>query len=237
MRPSLVTLLLALASLGVACGGFEGEGMRPEGIRVVSGRIVPPDPRVLSRGQVALQLAAVSIDAREDAPVRAFAAGSAFNPAEGGSFRIALPTDHAFVLLFQVPKTSAPEPGTLVARIRFPKNAGGELGDILGAKAQNAPDLADLDLGTVEISRTQLSGGNGPADNIVLLGEKQSKNPLAVQDSDGDGVPDKDDPDDDDDLIPDEGDDDANGDGVPDRLQSLDSLADEDGDRVPDALE
>ncbi len=229
--------VLGLACLGLGCSGFDGEGMRPDGIRVVSGRIIAPDPRVLFRGQVALQLAAVSIDAREDAPVRAFAAGTAFNPAEGGSFRIALPSDHAFVLFFQVPKTSAPEPGTLVARFRFPKNAGGDLGDVLGAKAQNAPDLADLDLGTVEISRPQLSGGNGPADNIVLLGEKQSKNPLSVQDSDGDGVPDKDDPDDDDDLIPDDGDDDANGDGVPDRLQSLDSLADEDGDRVPDALE
>ena len=80
----------------------------------------------------------------------------------------------------------------------------------------SAGESADLDLGTVEISRTQLSGGNGPADNIVLLGEKQSKNPLSVQDSDGDGVPDKDDPDDDDDLIPDDGDDDANGDGVVD---------------------
>ncbi|MFO0726848.1 MAG: hypothetical protein U1E65_23890 [Myxococcota bacterium] len=229
-------LLLAVFALA-ACNGFEGGNTKPDGVRILSGRIVPPDPTLLSRGQVALELAAASVDASQESPVRAFAAGLSFNPADGSSFRIALPSDHAFVLFFQVPRTSAPEPGTLVARLRFPKNAAGDLTDILPAKGENAPDLQDIDLGTVEITRPANASGNQAADNVVLLGEKQSKNPLAAQDSDGDGVPDKDDPDDDDDLIPDEGDDDANGDGVADRFQSLDSLADMDGDRVPDALE
>ena len=237
---------LVASALGTACtGGFDGEPLPPDGSRLISGRLEPPAPELLSRRQVALQLVAISIDAREEQPVRDFSVGVPFNPsgegAEPSTFRIAVPTDRSVALFFQVPVDSGRDLGQLVARVRFAANASGELTDLISGRTRNAPELRDLELGIVKITRpgaSQPGDGEGRiGENVVILGEDASINPLAVNDIDGDGVPDLEDADDDDDLIPDEGDLDANGDDIPDESQSLAALGDEDGDSIPDLLE
>lgn len=237
--------LIALALLPACAGGFSGEIEPEEGTRVISGKLEQPDPEVLARRQVALQLAAIGIDAREDPPIGALYTGVPFNPAGEGiapsTFRIAVPTDRAVVLFFQVPTDSTRGAGQLAARVRFAEGASGDLTDILSGRTRNAPSLRDIDLGLVKITRPPSSepGEDGAriGDNVVVLGDGESINPLSINDIDGDGVPDLEDADDDDDLTPDEGDLDANGDHIPDQEQSLDALADEDDDRVPDLLE
>lgn len=241
MRRSIAITALSV----VACGGFDGEGQRPEGVRVISGKLAPLDPTVLGPRQVALQLAAARLDAREPAPLVELLSGTPFNPAGEGtapaSFRLALPTDRTYVLIFQVPVGDGSGPGQIAGRVRFSASPGGPLTDLLSGRTRDAPVLRDLDLGVVKITRPAASeGADGSSrigDNVVILGEGESIHPLAGNDIDGDGVPDLEDPDDDDDLIPDEGDLDANGDDIPDQSQSLDALPDDDGNGVPDAMQ
>jgi hypothetical protein len=243
MRSSL--LVFVLASSSACAGGFSGEITPPEGTRVVSGKLDPVDPEVLSRSQVALQLVAVAIDAREEAPIREVVVGVPFNPAGDGAspstFRIAIPTDRSVALFFQVPIDSGRGIGQLAARVRFAKNGSGDLTDVLSGRTRNAPTLLDLDLGRVKITAPSASqpgeGGARIGDNVAILGEGESANPLSINDIDGDGTPDLEDSDDDDDLIPDDGDQDANGDDIPDLEQSLEALTDSDDDSVPDVLE
>jgi len=241
-KTQLCALLLAFC----ACNNdFDGTGETPEGQRLVTGRLVPPAPMDLSRRPIALQIAAAAIDAREEEPIRAFVVSPPFNPAGNGgrpvSFRIGLPIERSFILFLQVPVDASNRIGELVARFRFPRSASGELADVLSGRLPTlSTPLADLDLGVVQITGADPSPGASPlAGNVVLLGEGTAINPLALNDTDGDGSPDFDDPDDDNDLVPDEGDDDANGDGVPDAQQTFDALRhlDENGDQIPDVFQ
>ena len=60
---------------GAACGKqFNDEPAPPEGQRLITGKLYPPAVRDLAEQAVALQLAAVAIDGREDDPITAFAA-------------------------------------------------------------------------------------------------------------------------------------------------------------------
>jgi hypothetical protein len=248
-RAEALAALCLAAPLAAACGPtFDGSAAPPPEHRVVTGRLVPPTQAELSRQPVALQLAAVSIDARESEPVRSFEVSRAFSPAANGgrpvSFSLALPYERSYVLVLQVPVDGAPRLGQLVARLRFPRSASGEIGDVLSGRAPGVDGpMSDLDLGTVKITSLAPSNPDDGLDprlrNVVLLGEGEAANPLAINDADGDGTPDLDDADDDDDLIPDSGDDDANGDGVPDGMQGFSALAgfDADGDGIPDAFD
>lgn len=237
--PRLTVAALVLGS--AACGGFEGS-TSPGGVRLVTGQLEPPPASVLSRGQVALQVAAAQLDARESPALVGLVLGASFSPgANGGApvrFRLALPVEHSHVLFFQVPVDGAGRLGQLVARVRFPRSSTGELGDLIGGRGSEVAVAGELDLGVVKISSARASqGGDLPASFVAVLGEEGSKNPLAQNDVDGDGVPDLDDADDDDDLIPDEGDPDDDGDDIPDDQQTLDALPDGDGDLIPDLFE
>ncbi len=238
---SWVPLLVAIT----ACGSdeFEGAAGPPTGHRLITGAITPPSASDLAQSTVALQVAAVAIDARQPQPFTAFKVSPAFDPgANGGlpvSFSMALPVDTSFMLYLQVPVGGREGLGTLVARMRFATDDSGALTDVINGRAVGvSTPLASLELGTMKISADSTSNG-GLAENVVLLGEGGSVNPLALNDADGDGSPDLSDPDDDGDLIPDDVDDDANGDGIPDASQGYDSLRDRDanGDRVPDPFQ
>ena len=238
----------AIAALALAgCDGqsFDGAGGPPAGQRLITGAIRPPSASDLAQSTVALQVAAVSIDARETQPFTAFSVSPAFDPAANGglpvAFRMALPVDRAFMLYLQVPSGGREGLGTLVARMRFAKDDTGALTDVLNGRALGVTTpLASLDLGTMKITAAAPSNAaGGLGENVVLLGEDESVNPLSLNDADGDGTPDLDDADDDDDLIPDAADDDANGDGLPDAVQGYDALRDRDdnGDRIPDPFQ
>ncbi|MCK6548732.1 hypothetical protein L6R52_23005 [Myxococcota bacterium] len=241
------TLALALT----ACGGAFGEPTpRAEGQRLVTGALTPPDASTFSRRPVALELAAARLDARGEDPVLAFVAGPAIDPSSNGgrpvAFRVALPTDASFVLFFQVPVEGPGRVGQLVAPIRFTRDASGVLTDLLGGRSGGSETpLADVDLGVVDITVATGPGSAKVCDEAegctfthqVIAGEGGSVNPLAINDTDGDGTPDLDDDDDDDDLIPDRADDDANGDALPDAAQTLDALTDGDADGTPDRFE
>ena len=159
-------------------------------------------------------------------------------------FSLSIPDDRPHVLFFQVPVARKGALGQFVARIRFARDASGRLSDILNGRAPGVTArLADLDLATVKIAvgRTSngMDGASPLADNVAVLGEGDSRNPLKINDTDGDGTPDHDDPDDDNDLTPDVGDTDANGDGVPDAQQGFEALLalDSDDNLIPDVLE
>ena len=240
---------ILLAVLITSCGGdLSNPSGPPAGHRLVTGRLVPPSQTELSRQPIALQLAALSIDGRMDPPIVSRVVSRSFSPAANGgqpvSFSLALPDDRPHVLLFQVPVARQDALGQLVARVRFAQDANGTLGDVLNGRAPGVTArLADLDLGTVKISVGRTSNppdGTSPlADNVAVLGEGDSRNPLKINDTDGDGTPDLDDADDDNDLTPDMGDSDANGDGIEDAQQRFDVLLalDEDDNLIPDILE
>jgi len=230
---------LPLLLLAAACGGAD-PGAAPDGVRVVTGRLLPPDAALFSRMQVALQFAAVALDARESSPLVDLHVGPAFNPgANGGqpvTFNLALPADQTFVLFFQVPVDSGQRLGRLAARITFAKNGAGDLATLLPGRLSDGGPVSDLDLGVVNIESVRASEGMDGS-HVATLGSGGSSNPLAQNDVDGDGVPDVDDADDDDDLVPDEGDTDANGDDVPDDQQTLEALQDDNANDVPDLFE
>lgn len=233
----------ALAA-GAACtgiGGFEGPSERPSGVRVISGELrAPAEGSVAPRDIVGLQLALVEVDTSSGTAsgIRAVYTSPVFDAsAELGAttrFSAQVPMNRTVALVFQIPRGSPGGLGRFAASVRFPRRAGGELTDVLPGATQ------DLELGVLEIER-------GPSavapDGSVLaglprvrLGEGESKNPLAVNDVDGDGLPDFEDPDLDGDFIPNELDDDADGDGIRDVHQSLDALEDSEGSGVPDVM-
>lgn len=234
MKSTLPVTLTLLA----ACGGFETSAP-VAGVRLITGQLEPPDPALFTRGQVALQLAAAELDAREEPALVSLVLGAAFNPsAQSGDptrFRLAVPADRSFVLFFQVPVDNGVRLGRLAARVRFPRGASGDLTDLVGGRGSDTGLSTDLDLGVVKIAASGTSETG--VSYVAVLGEDRSINPLAQNDVDGDGVPDVDDADDDDDLIPDEGDTDANGDDIPDEAQTLDALPDDDADLTPDLFE
>jgi hypothetical protein len=262
-RVSLCVLVGASIAVSIAvsaCGfGFEdSKGVRPKDGRLVYGKMRPPSPMLFTRQPLALELVAASLDARADEPVLAFYSGTPFSPAANGgllvSFRLAIPSRRVrsdgssvpatVVMFFQVPVDRGNGIGHLIAPLRFARNASGKLTDLLYGKiGTSAVPMKDLDLGTVEMTLATRpappAGGTAEATNCrptyqVLLGEGESNNPLKINDADGDGIPDFDDPDTNKDMIPDELEVDADQDAVPDVAQSLDALPDGEGCGVPD---
>jgi hypothetical protein len=120
------------------------------------------------------------------------------------------------------------------------------LTDVLsGRTGPSLVPLANLDLGVVDITVASEPGSDKVCDETttcvrtyqVVVGEGDSRNPLAINDADGDGTPDLDDNNDDNDVTPDEGDEDGNGDGIPDGAQTIDALPDDDGNGLPDRFQ
>lgn len=233
-------LSLVVGTLLAGCGSF-GEPSPPlEGERLLTGRLVSPSAEEIGPTVVALQPLALAVDGRTEEKVILTRQGDAFSPSANGGlpvpFRISVPSDQPFMLLFQTPGQGSVGLGRLVARFRFPKDGSGGLTDVVSAPLPGVPS-PDLELGVVKISLS--SAVEGDREGLVLFDGGEDKNPLGQNDIDGDGSPDVEDADDDADFIPDEGDLDENGDGVPDADQSFDVLLamDQDGDHVPDVLD
>ena len=235
--------LLACVSAGCGgIGGFEGPSERQSGLRVISGEIAAPAQGVLApRDTVGLQLALVEVDTSSGAGsgVRAVYTSAVFDPSaelnQTARFAVAVPILKTLAMVLQIPRGSPGGLGRFGALIRFESRASGELTDVLPGAAQ------DIDLGRLEFERgptvSDSDGVSRPGLPRVRLGEGESKNPLRVNDVDGDGLPDYEDADSDGDFLPNELDPDADGDGIIDVFQSLSSLADAEGSGVPDVME
>lgn len=233
---------LALAFTFVGCGGIEQTAL-PQNQRLISVQITPEDASKLSLQSVALQLAAVSVDARLDSPVLDFQASNPISPnANAGApvrMDLTLPMDGSYLIYIQVPIDGRKGLGKMVARLRFPTGQADAWSGLLsGRSAGVTTALSDLDLGILSLVSTN-TGDDSSRDIVIELGDGTSENPLSINDSDADGTPDFDDADDDNDFIPDTVDEDANGDGIPDQQQSYEALLrfDTDGDQVPDIFQ
>jgi hypothetical protein len=217
------TSALGALALGVGltgCDGFTGgAGDKPEGFRLIEGRLSLPDEDLLGRQVTGLQVAALHLDA--DGGITAFTS-SVFDPSTQraeAAFVATVPGDLDVVLVLQVPSGSQRGPGPFLGAF----DAAGER---LVPRGED-----DLELGVLTVQR----GVRVPADTTLVGGAGAL--PAAQTDSDGDGLTNDRDDDDDGDDVADGADDDVAGDGVADALQRLDALPDDDGNGVPDALE
>ena len=232
------------SSAGLPDQCLDSEGIPAVGCRAFIGRLRLPAAKELTNGSFPLQIAAVGFEAQKTAPAAGngdagsdtdAAAPAAVQPrfffgptfardAGAGSngsypFSIVVPCRLAVHLLLQVPRGSGiAAPGRLVARMRFAADEGGTPSSLVPEQRGDlcAGTAATHDLGEVFL----------PASGDITLGSAGSRNPLALIDSDGDGIPDLADSDDDDDGLADLVDEDANGDGLPERIQQLSSLPD-----------
>jgi len=213
--------LAALLTTLTGCDGFTGgAGDKPEGFRLVEGRLSLPDEDLLGRQVTGLQVAALHLDA--DGGVTAFPS-AVFDPSTQraeAAFVATVPGDLDVVLVLQVPSASQRGPGAFLAA--FVADGGEQL-------VPRGED--DLALGVLSVAR----GARVPADTTLVGGAGAI--PAAQTDSDGDGLTNDRDDDDDGDDIADGADDDVAGDGVADALQGLAALPDDDSDGVPDALQ
>lgn len=220
----MMTTTPALAvALGVGltgCDGFTGgAGDKPEGFRLIEGRLSLPDEDLLGRQVTGLQMAALHLDA--DGGITAFTS-AVFDPSTQraeAAFVATVPGDLDVVLVLQVPSGSQRGPGPFLGAF----DAGGER---LVPRGED-----DLELGVLIVER----GVRVPADTALVGGAGST--PAVQTDSDGDGLTNDRDDDDDGDEIADDVDADVAGDGVEDAMQRLDALSDDDGNGVPDALE
>jgi hypothetical protein len=218
MKWMMTTTALALGLSG--CDGLTGgAGDKPEGFRLIAGRLSLPDEDLLGRQVTGLQVAALHLDA--DGGITGFPS-AVFDPSTQraeAAFVTTVPGDLDIILVLQVPAGSQRGPGKFLGVF----DADGER---LVPRGED-----DLALGTLTVTR----GARVPADTILVGGAGSS--PAAQTDSDGDGLTNDRDDDDDNDGVADAADDDVAGDGVPDALQRLEALTDDDDDGVPDALE
>jgi glycosidase len=229
--------LIALGLLLAGCGnGFTSSSTQPPpDYRLITGHLSPPDPRIFAKQPLALELVGVSLDARAQDPVLAFYSGTPVSATSNGrdpaTVRLAVPQTHSLVLFFQIPTDGYSGIGQMVAPLRFPRNASGMLTDVIRGKMPSSTvPLKDIDLGVMDIT---MSGRSFQ----VLLGMGSSVNPLKINDINGNGVSDFDDPDSNNDFIPDDQETVSNADGVPDADESLNALPDADGDGIPDRFE
>ncbi len=212
--------MVILAMLCASCDGFSGKaGDRPEGFRLVEGRVrIPDDSSLLGRQVTGLQLAALHLIG--GGGVTADVSG-VFDPSvqrNEAAFVATVRDDVDFVLVLQVPSATQRGPGSF-------------LGVFLDGDETLLPrGEDDVNLGVIDIVR----GARVPADTVLRSGPGSS--PAAQTDSDGDGLTNDIDDDDDEDGIPDVSDPDRAGDGIDDALQILSALPDDDGDGVPDLL-
>ena len=216
----------------------------PSSQRVVSVEIDPADATKLSLRPVALQLAAVAVDARLDSPVLDFRASRAVSPGSNSGapvrMSVALEMDRSYLLYLQVPVDGRVGLGRMVGRLLFQTGQGSSRTSVLNGRAVGINSaLSDLDLGLLTLTSGRSDADDSSRDLIIEVGEDTSVNPLSANDSDADGTPDFDDADDDNDFIPDDVDDDSNGDDIPDSQQSYEALLkfDADGDQVPDLFQ
>jgi glycosidase len=239
---------IALLGLSACSNSFTGsDDPIGEGRRLVTGKMRTPDPAMFQKYPIALELVGASLDAQQPDPLQDFATGIPFSPSGNGdqpvTFRLALTTDRTYALFFQIPAEGTGGIGHLLAPLRFSKDSSGELTDVLsGRTGPSLSPMPSIDLGVIDITVASEPGSDKVCDETescvrtyqVVVGEGESKNPLATNDTDGDGTPDLDDNNDDNDVTPDEGDEDANGDGTPDVAQTIDALADDDANGIPD---
>ena len=122
------------------------------------------------------------------------------------------------MLVLQVPSSSARGVGSFLGQLRFE-------GTTLVPRGED-----DIDVGTLTVEK----GARVPADTTLSCSANDS--PLLQVDSDGDGSVNDVDSDDDDDGSADAADADVAGDGVDDAKQLLETLPDDNGDGVADAL-
>ena len=211
-----VVVVVALSGCG-AFGG--GAGARPEGFRLIEGRLQVPDEDLLGRNVTGLKMAALHVDA--DGGVVPFVS-DVFDPAAArGEAAFVAAVDGRFdsVLILQVPSSSARGVGSFLGQLRFD-------GRELLPRGED-----DIDLGAVTVA----TGARVPADTVLEVAAGSS--PLSQVDTDGDGSVDAVDNDDDDDGVLDGADADVAGDGVDDALQLLEALPDDDGDGVANIVD
>ena len=205
---------------GAGCSALSGgAGDRPEGFRLVEGRLSLPEKALLGRQVTGMQMAALFLDA--DGGVEPFVS-EVFDPAAvrgEAAFVAAVRGDVDVVFVAQVPSSSARGLGSFVALLVF------DDGRSLVPRGDQ-----DLELGTLLVQ----TGARIPADTQLQIGAGNS--PLAQVDTDSDGVNDASDDDDDNDGAPDDSDADDADDGVDDARQALEALPDDDGDGVADLL-
>jgi hypothetical protein len=210
---------LTLLFAGACAPLTGGAGDRPEGFRLVQGRLTLPDQDLLGRQVTGLQVAALHLGA--DGSIAPFVS-EVFDPATARSeaaFVVVVDGALDSVIVLQVPSSGGRGTGGFLGQLVFS-------GDTLVPRGED-----DIDLGAVVV----VAGARVPADTTLVPAAGGS--PIAQTDSDGDGSTNDVDDDDDDDGIDDDGDSDVAGDGVEDVLQVLSALADDDNDGVADALQ
>jgi hypothetical protein len=222
--PALIAALTALASpvvlSSVGCDGFTGQqGDKPEGFRLVQGRLLVPDEDLVGRQVTGLQVAALGLDAEGGIAVFPSAVFDPSAQRAEASFVATVAGDRDVVVVLQVPSGTQRGVGSFLGLYTF------DGGESLVPRGED-----DVDIGTLEVQR----GARVPAD--TTLGGGAGSSPSAQTDSDTDGLPNDRDDDDDDDGTADANDTDVAGDGVDDALQRLSALPDVDADGVPDAL-
>jgi hypothetical protein len=217
----VVAVVAVVAVLGAAaCVPLTGgAGDRPEGFRLVSGRLSLPDEDLLGRQVTGLQVAALHLAA--DGAILPFVS-AVFDPATArseASFVVTVDGALDSVIVLQVPSSGGRGAGAFLGQLVFD-------GTTLVPRGED-----DVDLGTV----TVVAGARVPADTTLVPDAGGS--PIAQTDSDGDGETNEVDTDDDGDGVPDGADADVAGDGVDDAGQVLAALTDDDDDGVADALQ
>lgn len=258
--------LLAIAGAGAGCVGADPpdayactarDGAAFKSCRTFHGRLRLPHPSDLRLETRALQVAAIGFRATTSpSTADGGASGGATNKvtylyfsgptfaAEAGAgqqatlpFALAVPCNLTVNLLLQTPRDGAGAvPGVMLAPMTFDDGSGNttttlvppQQDDACGEKT-NAWDLGIVDL--VLTKSTPITGAT------VTLGKGNSKSPLSLIDSDGDGTPDAADSDDDDDGKSDAFDTDVQGDGILDKAQTLSALPDQNKDGVADLLQ
>ena len=229
-RLGLGLLLHALSACVLVClvGGcpalIGGQGDRPEGFRLVDGKLQAPEEDLLGRQVTGMQIAGLALDGAGGVDVFPSAVFDPAGDRAQSSFLAPVHGERSFVVVLQVPSASTRGPGAFLGVLRFEDGLGGETTLI-------PPGLDDIQLGTLTVTR----GTRVPGDNLLVAGS--ANNPLAQVDTDDDGTVDALDSDDDDDGTDDGSDSDRGGDGVEDALQILAALPDTDTDGVPDLLE
>jgi hypothetical protein len=218
-RATAVVLVVGGVTAGGCTGLTGGAGDRPEGFRLVEGRLSLPDRDLLGRQLTGLQIAALHVDG--EGAVVPFVS-DIFDPSVARAeaafvVPVAAAVDH--VLVLQVPTPGGQGAGDFLGQLRF---------DDVTLVPRGADDI---DLGVVTVS----AGARAPADTTLLPGPGGS--PAAQTDSDNDGIANASDDDDDNDGTLDGADADVAGDGVDDATQVLSALPDDDGDGVADALQ
>jgi len=152
-------------------------------------------------------------------------------------FSIVVPCALSVNLVLQAPRSSSSgAAGPWVAALSFPDEEGGATTTLIPHQADDVcgGSTSLIDLGEVTLT---LATEKVLSTGVITLGKDNSKNPLSLLDTDGDGTDDLADADDDDDGQIDAGDVDSDGDGIIDDAELLTALPDDDKNGVPDLFQ